>query len=104
MKSISELEISLLHFFTETHTAVCEEHDALVLSRTLQTALLRCASSHWERGRIQDAGRLPQFYKQGCAFLFSCGGQLGSQEALPCLDLSCVNSCLGSSEGAHSIL
>lgn len=40
VKSISELEISLLHFFTETHAAVYEEHDALVLSRTLQTALL----------------------------------------------------------------
>lgn len=40
VKSISELEISLLHFFTETHAAVCEDHEALVLSRTLQTALL----------------------------------------------------------------
>lgn len=59
MKSISELEISLLHFFTETHTAVCEEHDALVLSRTLQTALLRWASSHWERGRIQGTHSSP---------------------------------------------
>lgn len=82
MKFISELEISPLHFFTETHAAICEEHGALILSRTLQTALLRWCSSHWELGRMQgtrsspsvlvlfaqDAGRLPQFSKQGCAF------------------------------------